>query len=308
MKKKILLSLITTLVCSIFSAQANQWANDPSHVRTKITYKDVPETYWGYTAICDATNSGWFSGYGDGTFKPEHIITRAEASKAVSNLLKLKPVTPITQSYADVDLNSWYSPYIQATKDMFFPAYGNEFKPSLNMTREDAMYLLVEAYGYDSLLECVDESILDTFADASTISEDHKKHVAVAVIYGLTAGYSDNTLRPRADLTRAQFATLLDRLYITGPNHVTTTSKLERVEITSGTQVSIPLNSRAEIHAEAIYEDGTRTDFTNNLNIYTEDNEYLQIVSNRVYALKKGVATVKFNNLNVYESVTVTID
>lgn len=308
MKRKILALITALAVISGSSALANEWSNDDSTIRATVEYKDVDKGFWGYEAISNATRYGWFSGYADGTFKPHEIIKRSEAAKAISNLLKLDAVEPIFSTYSDIDTKSWYSPYVEATKNMFYPSYGNEFKPSMSMSREDALYLLVKAYGYDTLTESVDVSILDSFSDNAHINSKMRNHIAVGIHYGLLAGFSDGTLKPGAVLTRAQFATLLDRLYSMGKNNVPTNAMLERIEISNGQNISVSVDGRVEITAEAVYSDGKRMNFTNNLNIYTEDKAVLQVVKNRIYGLKKGTGKIMFNNPNLAEqSIVVTV-
>ena len=307
--KKILAAVTALTVLSFGTVFANEWVNDDSIIRTEVKYKDLDEDFWGYDAICNATRYGWFAGYADSTFMPNNAITRAEAAKAVSNLLKLRLTDTIISSYDDVDSTSWYSSSVEATKGMFYPTYGNEFRPMTSITREDALYLIVNAYGYDTLSESVDMSILDTFSDSGDINSEIKKCIAVGISYGMLAGFNDGTLQPKGFLTRAQFATILDRLYSMGPNRVPTLSILDRIEISSGDYMSIPLNNREEIRAEAVYSDGTRMDFTNNLNIYTDDSDIVQIVDNRIYGIGKGSAAIKFNNANlVGHIVTVTVN
>lgn len=44
------------------------------------SFTDVPDTHWAVKYINFAATRGWVTGYADGTFKPEHSITRAEVS------------------------------------------------------------------------------------------------------------------------------------------------------------------------------------------------------------------------------------
>ncbi len=50
------------------------------------TFSDVPTDYWAFGVIEAATKNGLFKGYSDGTFKPEGVITRAEAITLLMNL------------------------------------------------------------------------------------------------------------------------------------------------------------------------------------------------------------------------------
>jgi hypothetical protein len=51
--------------------------------RPYISFIDVPATHWAATAIQAAYKRGFISGYPDSLFKPESMITRAEALVAL---------------------------------------------------------------------------------------------------------------------------------------------------------------------------------------------------------------------------------
>ncbi len=76
-------------------------------------FPDVAEEYWAKDAICYAAQQGWISGYPEGTFLPEHPITRTEAVKVMNRLLRRAPdVQAIQQGtfsmpFGDVPQNFW---------------------------------------------------------------------------------------------------------------------------------------------------------------------------------------------------------
>ncbi|OEF97104.1 S-layer homology domain-containing protein [Desulfuribacillus alkaliarsenatis] len=47
---------------------------------------DVPDDFWGLTAIETMRNAGFVNGYGDGTFRPNQPITRAEMAIILKNV------------------------------------------------------------------------------------------------------------------------------------------------------------------------------------------------------------------------------
>ena len=51
-------------------------------------FTDVPDTLWAVKYINFAATRGWVTGYVDGTFKPEHSITRAEVAAVTCRLLE----------------------------------------------------------------------------------------------------------------------------------------------------------------------------------------------------------------------------
>lgn len=58
----------------------------------ELTFKDVPVDKWYAPWIADAVNAGVVSGYTDGTFKPDALITREQMAAMVARALKAKGV------------------------------------------------------------------------------------------------------------------------------------------------------------------------------------------------------------------------
>lgn len=52
------------------------------------SFTDVPDTHWAVRYINFAATRGWVTGYEDGSFKPEHSITRAEVAAVTCRLLE----------------------------------------------------------------------------------------------------------------------------------------------------------------------------------------------------------------------------
>jgi uncharacterized repeat protein (TIGR02543 family) len=53
----------------------------------KVKFSDVPTDHWAYTYIATAVRAGLIEGYGDGTFRPDEKITRAEVVTIVNRIL-----------------------------------------------------------------------------------------------------------------------------------------------------------------------------------------------------------------------------
>ena len=82
--------------------------------------------------------------------------------------------------------------------------------------REDVVYALVKALGYEDKTQFADLSVLNMFRDQNSISSNVKPYMAVAVSNELVSGYEDDTIRAQDPLTRAEFATLLYRATFVG--------------------------------------------------------------------------------------------
>jgi hypothetical protein len=54
-------------------------------------FSDVPTTHWANVYIAAADQRGWVTGYGDGTFRPNNNITRAEVVTLMNRVLDRVP-------------------------------------------------------------------------------------------------------------------------------------------------------------------------------------------------------------------------
>lgn len=210
--------MAVVFMCALPAAAAEleygkEWENYVKE--TTVSYTDVPDSHWAKDAIVTCTEKSWFGGYPDKSFRPNGTITRAEALKVFVVFLGLELKEVSESSFFDVDETKWYAPYIEAGKDLF-PVHTNiqgkkPFMPDIPVTREDTIYALVRALGYDIGQSFVDESVLNMFKDKDSISQSMSKYFTIALNNGLVGGYPDSTIRAQASLSRAEFATLLLR-------------------------------------------------------------------------------------------------
>jgi hypothetical protein len=267
-------------------------------------YSDVPSSHWAYQAVTRCSAAHWFSGYPDGTFKPDGEILRSEAMKVFVQILGL-PLSEVTNStYYDVSPTAWYAPYVEAGKSLFPSRLALDgqakFQPEMPITREDAAYALVMALGYGSEVKFVDESVLNMFSDQKSISTNVRPYLAWAVSDGMISGYSDGTIGAQEPLTRAQFCTMLYRANMTHGfnNYVGTVSKVvSGVTINPSTLKEVNVGESFEVEANISYTDGTSVKYTTELNPYTEGTEgIIEINRNKITAKSAGSVIVKFNN------------
>ena len=77
---------------------------------------------------------------------------------------------------------------------------------NLNATREQALVMLARAFGISSQDTAV------PFSDVALISDWAMDSVKGLYANGLVSGYTDGTLNPKGNITRAEFFTMIDRL------------------------------------------------------------------------------------------------
>ncbi len=155
-------------------------------------------------AQIEETHIAYINGYPDNTVRPEGKITRAEAVTMVVRL-KAYPMIEGAGIYKDVAKDAWYAPYVEAAyrQGILEEKAGEAFRPDENITRGELAQLI---------------SHIDKKNDAKapfTDVEGYKYKAAIDQSYGneRILGYPDNTFRPDAEITRAETAAMLNRLF-----------------------------------------------------------------------------------------------
>lgn len=89
----------------------------------------------------------------------------------------------------------------------------NNFEPANNATREEVIYMLYASqlnYPTVLLMEASDD--LNGFSDVENINSKYLRAFQVLSANHLISGYADNTLKPKANITRAEMAKLVSYL------------------------------------------------------------------------------------------------
>lgn len=206
MKKRILatfLSAVTLISCS--SALA-------------ADYSDVNQSAWYASYVNKISELNAFSGYEDGTFRPDNQITQEEFIKTVVCLI----CGELNESNAPTVKNTWNSKW----SSWAVPYLDKAFELGL-ITEQDTMFKLVGipcnrgemAKVITRAVEYLKEdSVADTstyitkIKDYSRMKEEYKPYVLQAYAKGILSGYDDGTFRDDGLLTRAEASSVLVRL------------------------------------------------------------------------------------------------
>ncbi len=196
MSKKLLFSMLLALVM-VFSA----WGG----VALAQPFADMPDD-WSTSSLEKAVENGIFQGI-DGKIAADTNLTRAQMAAIISRAFGTK-ATAALDNYSDVDSNAWYYAPLQRVVAMkaFLGADG-KLMPNAAITREEAFTVIARAFH----LQAADTTALAGFADAGDIAPWAKTSVAAVVAAGYAQG-SDGQLRPKDNITRAEFAVIIDKL------------------------------------------------------------------------------------------------
>ncbi len=112
-------------------------------------FSDVPADYWAQDYIAGLTKLNIISGFGDGTFRPDEPVTRAQFAMILRKVfLQSQPTT--ARPFTDVPSNYWATDAIHAARSAgFLSGYpGNRFAPNEPITRRDALVSLASGLKY----------------------------------------------------------------------------------------------------------------------------------------------------------------
>lgn len=109
------------------------------------SFPDVDGGHWAYRYIATAERLGVVNGYGDGLFRPDNKVSRAELVKIF--LLAAGKSLPENYSYSFVDVPeyAWYYPYVGMAFNLdLLSGYGDgTFRPDREVTRAEAAKIAV---------------------------------------------------------------------------------------------------------------------------------------------------------------------
>lgn len=170
----------------------------------ELAYTDVNSGHWALTSIENLNKLDLIKGYIDGTFKPTNPITRAEAATIIARELNLKSTQAI--SFEDVRSNYYAADAISAIAEsgIMLGREAGKFSPEGKLTRAEVATLLKRAYKLTGTSNVTYNDLKSTHWAYSSIQ--------TLVANDLAKGFTDNTFRPDASISRAEFATFLDRV------------------------------------------------------------------------------------------------
>lgn len=112
----------------------------------KMSFSDVPESHPNYKAIKYLVEKGVISGYPDGTFKPDAVVSRAEALRFILDGIKAD-VTIDDLPFKDVSKDAWFYKYVSTgyLRSVVSGYNDKTFKPGNTVTRGEFLRMLTSA-------------------------------------------------------------------------------------------------------------------------------------------------------------------
>lgn len=203
-------------------------------------YRDTKDN-WARDAIQAMTQAGYLSGYADNTFKPSAQITREQAAaiygKVLQHNLNEQELAEIatkesSTSYSDVEADRWSSSAIKlvSAAGVMEGTSKTAFTPSKTMDREQFVASAASLAKKLNLSTPVKAEKV-TFKDEASISSAYLADIQYMAQRGIVASGATENFNPKQPVTRAQAATILNRMLngagLATPKHSTTEAKAE---------------------------------------------------------------------------------
>ena len=203
-------------------------------------YPDTKDN-WARDAIQAMTQAGYLSGYADNTFKPSAQITREQAAaiygKVLQHNLNEQELAEIatkesSTSYSDVEADRWSSSAIKlvSAAGVMEGTSKTAFTPSKTMDREQFVASAASLAKKLNLSTPVKAEKV-TFKDEASISSAYLADIQYMAQRGIVASGATENFNPKQPVTRAQAATILNRMLngagLATPKHSTTEAKAE---------------------------------------------------------------------------------
>lgn len=174
----------------------------------EVSFADVTDSHWASEYVIKLAQYEVITGFEDGTFRPENLVTKEQFVKMVVQAFGITSDAKTT-AFTDVNASHWAADYIATAVDkgIINGKSESEFGIGENLSRQDAAVIIArvaDMAGYK-----LSSASGTSFSDKSEISSYALDGVTRLSNAGIINGMGDGTFAPKGTLTRAQAAKIL---------------------------------------------------------------------------------------------------
>ncbi|MCM3759949.1 S-layer homology domain-containing protein [Alkalihalobacillus oceani] len=180
-------------------------------------FNDI-KTHWVNTSANDMGARLVIEGTGNNNFTPNRNITRSEFAVIAVKGLGLMRQDVEQNVFDDVPSSAWYHDAVTIAND-FGIVLGHDngaFHGHSNITREQGMTMIARSLTLIRPEAAMNEGqinqVLATYDDANQVAPWAREAVALLISEGIIEGKSDQFLKPKDTMTRAEAAAMVQRL------------------------------------------------------------------------------------------------
>ncbi len=183
---------------------------DEQIVGETVTFSDI-NSHWAQKEIEQLANKGYIKGVGANMFAPERMVTRAEFTAMLINIVGAERADSCP--FKDVPEKSWFRDSVSKAyaSGLVKGVSGDRFNPDGYVTREQAAVMAIKALQNKKGPLTANISALDSYKDKSSVSSWAMESCALAVEKGILMG-DNGYILPGENATRAQAAVILFKL------------------------------------------------------------------------------------------------
>ena len=175
-------------------------------------FNDISE-HWAENEILKMYEDGIVTGGGEGSFRPDDNITRAEFTAIIVRALKIPAYDEYEGIFSDITSDDWFYAVVEsAYRAGIINGYDNgSFCPGNLITRQEMAKILVSACEYLNI-KYNTADIDSVYSDFNSIADWAKESVAALTDLQLMRGMEDGSFSPHSNAVRAQAAVVAYRL------------------------------------------------------------------------------------------------
>lgn len=176
-----------------------------------VSFTDVADTDWYADAVQFVVSKNLFQGMSATEFGPNVEMNRA---MLVTVLYRMSGEQAKSSStFTDVAPDAWYASAVAWAREngIVTGVTDTTFNPNGSVTREQMATILYRYAQYQGDVPNADQTVLDDFTDAASVSTYAVPTMSWAVQEGLLSGVGHQKLSPGGSATRAQVAVILQR-------------------------------------------------------------------------------------------------
>ncbi|TCZ72149.1 hypothetical protein E0485_22400 [Paenibacillus albiflavus] len=205
---------------SIFKKDLVQWEQMLRAIRERLASADPNQvafsdtrTHWARQTIDKLARLSVIMGYGDGSFRPDQPISRAEFASVLARLFVFTPTQASTVPFVDLQGHWAEESIANLARHGIVAGYGDgSFRPDATITREEMIAMMMRLVD-EAALSQTDYANFKDMADAGKYAQ---QSIIVAAQAGLIQGYN-GYLQPKGKATRAETVTMLWKLLTLDP-------------------------------------------------------------------------------------------
>ena len=191
---------------------APDYTLDLTAAETVLPFSDVAEGKWYTESVLQMSDLGAVTGFPDGTFQPDGIVTRAQVANVLFKLSGGIPVNYL-MNFSDVNQEAWYAEGIRwAAAEGVVTGADGKFNPNDPVTRQD-LAVMLDRWQQAQGVELDQTGEAPAFADNDQIAAYAAESVYRMQKAGVINGI-DGSFQPKGTATRAQLCKMLAGLVV----------------------------------------------------------------------------------------------